>query len=478
MQRDAEFVADVVVTTLKAALAPVLERISAVETRVGHLAKSDEALGGLRERVAVVESKASSVAAPVDVGPVLERIAAMETRLQQLAKTDDSLGALLERVAVVESRPAIEPKEPEAVDLEPVFSRVNATDAKIAALESSIAADAGQMKGLVDQAVAPLRERLAVVESKAAVEPRVQPVADAWPVLERVATIDAKVAMLDEVKGRVAVVEAGAAQWQTQMDQAIAPLRERLVMVETLAKSVPAVATDPAVVDRLDGVESKAQDIRDRVVALETKMASSDVAGRLDAVDGRIARLQERQSAVDVTLSAPDPHTATIERAGLAMTELAKDFGVLRERVAAVEARAPIPGPQGPPGPPGEDGKDGQAGRDGLDGKNGTLENVKMVQVDERSVQFCFKDSGEIIEGGRFTFPVDLYRGVWIEGRTYEAGDSVTWAGAVWHCNDQTRTKPGEGAKAWTLKVKRGRDGRDGKDAPGALPVVSVGVPR
>ena len=59
------------------------------------------------------------------------------------------------------------------------------------------------------------------------------------------------------------------------------------------------------------------------------------------------------------------------------------------------------------------------------------------------------------------------------DGKTYERGDGVTWAGSEWHCNEPTTTKPGDGSKAWTLKVKRGRDGKDGRDAMTA-PVLSV----
>jgi hypothetical protein len=64
-------------------------------------------------------------------------------------------------------------------------------------------------------------------------------------------------------------------------------------------------------------------------------------------------------------------------------------------------------------------------------------------------------------------FPVPLYRGVWRERDDatgdYEIGDEVTYRGSMWHCNEPTRTKPetDEGAKAWTLCVKRGVDGRD-----------------
>jgi hypothetical protein len=88
----------------------------------------------------------------------------------------------------------------------------------------------------------------------------------------------------------------------------------------------------------------------------------------------------------------------------------------VRERVAALETRALVPGPPGP------------AGADGAPG----LE----------------------------------WRGVFADGQTYDRGQLVTWAGSTWHANETTTTKPGDGAKAWTLMVKRGRDGKDGKDGP------------
>ena len=92
------------------------------------------------------------------------------------------------------------------------------------------------------------------------------------------------------------------------------------------------------------------------------------------------------------------------------------DNAALRERVAVLETRAPIPGPAGKDGEPGPPGKDGTAGL--------------------------------------------TYRGVYQEGKRYELGDVVTWAGSAWHTNEATTTKPGESAKAWTLMVKHGRDGK------------------
>ena len=55
------------------------------------------------------------------------------------------------------------------------------------------------------------------------------------------------------------------------------------------------------------------------------------------------------------------------------------------------------------------------------------------------------------------------YCDVWKSGGDYRAGNFVSWGGSVWHCNeDATTEKPGTSA-AWTLAVKRGRDGKDAK---------------
>lgn len=61
-----------------------------------------------------------------------------------------------------------------------------------------------------------------------------------------------------------------------------------------------------------------------------------------------------------------------------------------------------------------------------------------------------------------FDIPAMVYRGVFKSGYEYLPGDTVTWGGSLWHCDEQTQDKPGEtGSKGWTLAAKRGRDGRD-----------------
>lgn len=194
--------------------------------------------------------------------------------------------------------------------------------------------------------------------------------------------------------------------------------KDLAILAQTIAPIVrEAVAT--AVHDaetRLAVAEAQLKaigDIRDRVVVMETKAALPAIlqtAGPTEA---------------DVELSVKD-----------AIEPIKAALAAAQERIAILETRQPVPGPAGKDGAPGLDGKDGAPGRDGLAGMD--------------------------------------YKGVFEEGASYERGHLVTWGGSGWHCNEPTTTKPGEGSKAWTLMVKRGRDGKDGRDAEVA-PVVSLG---
>jgi hypothetical protein len=127
-----------------------------------------------------------------------------------------------------------------------------------------------------------------------------------------------------------------------------------------------------------------------------------------------------------------------------------RELGAMRERVAVVEVKPLIPGPIGP------------AGRDGVDGVG--FDDLIVEHDGERT--FTFKAvRGDVVKAlGTFTLPIPIYRKVWIEGRTYEPCDRVTWAGSEWHCETATTTKPGDGSKAWVLSVKHGRDAKDGRD--------------
>lgn len=122
----------------------------------------------------------------------------------------------------------------------------------------------------------------------------------------------------------------------------------------------------------------------------------------------------ERLAVAETRLAEVDKYAARIEGY---TSFLQRDAAALSERVAIVETRPLQPGPAGKDGDPGPPGADGKAGM--------------------------------------------TYQGVYQEGKSYELGDMATWAGSTWHCNEATTTKPGESTKAWTLMVKKGRDGKD-----------------
>jgi len=121
-------------------------------------------------------------------------------------------------------------------------------------------------------------------------------------------------------------------------------------------------------------------------------------------------------------------------------------------------------------------GKDGDPGNPGRDGFN--LQDFDATVMDDgRTVLLAF-DRGDLSYKIELGFAVMLYRGVYKDGREYEQGDTVTWAGSLWHCDGKTTERPGEGSSPWTLCVKKGRDGKDGtvSDAKAAAS-IRVGVP-
>jgi len=155
------------------------------------------------------------------------------------------------------------------------------------------------------------------------------------------------------------------------------------------------------------------------------------------------------------------------------------------------------PGKEGEKGPEGVPGKDGQDGRDGEPGKDGVgladaLKdadgNLILVMTDGRTkslgridgrdgapgkdgitpqfidAEFVGRTLRLSFDGGQaceFSLAVPEYRGVFKEADSYEPGDMVTWGGSVWHCDEPTKSKPGDPSGHWTLAVKAGRPGRD-----------------
>ncbi|MGQ6276457.1 hypothetical protein ACUNDX_06545 [Serratia sp. IR-2025] len=87
---------------------------------------------------------------------------------------------------------------------------------------------------------------------------------------------------------------------------------------------------------------------------------------------------------------------------------------------------------------------------------------VDVANVDERMFTVTVTRASGACETKTFGIPVMIYRGVFKSEGSYQPGDTVTWGGSLWHCDEITADKPGElGSKGWTLATKRGRDGKD-----------------
>jgi hypothetical protein len=381
MPRDLEGLADIVVLTVKNAMAPALERIALLEKENGDLRQRLDVVTELRDRVVVVETKAAMPAPsavldavePVDLGPILARVSVLEQAYTETKSALAVVPELRDRVVIVETKAALPLPIPATSEVPPVD-------------------------------IAPLLERLAALEQSQA-----------------------------DTKATLA---------------AVPELRDRVVVVETKAAMPLPMPVPPVVIDKEWVAKWEAQNERISEADLKLK----EVANRLDeATDGFSAAFIEM-----LIRNRIDPVTA--------------DVTAVRERVIALEARAPVPGP---PGKDGLDGKDGAPGTPGRDGADGLGFDDMDVEFDDRTLTLKF-ERGSQKRVWPITLPYLQYEGVYIDGKAYERGSVVTWAGSTWHANEQTNTKPGEGSKAWTLIVKRGRDGKDGRDALDPMPVVSV----
>lgn len=273
---------------------------------------------------------------------------------------------------------------------------------------------------------------------------------------------------------------------RSYVDEVYAPLRaenealtRRIIALEELEPRVGEAGRDGA--DGRDAdPELMRQMIAEAVAALPDAPAGRDGEAGRDGVDGR--------DGCDADMEALKAHCAELI-AAMPKPENGKDG---RD---GVDGRDGADGQKGDPGRDGNDGADGVSlagalidrdgvlnltlsngevkalgrveGRDGRDGKDGergsdgqAWDDMEIKRTGLRTVELSF-DHGDRRNTFEMDFPVPVYRGVFAEGEAYEPGDMATWAGSLWHCNEPTVEKPGDGSKAWTLAAKRGRDGKD-----------------
>jgi hypothetical protein len=93
---------------------------------------------------------------------------------------------------------------------------------------------------------------------------------------------------------------------------------------------------------------------------------------------------------------------------------------------------------------------------------NGLIPAIKEY-VGQRDVRLTAHEQRLMALERRLNEIETQYKGVWSADVSYAKGSTATHGGSLWHSNvADNRTKPGE-SDAWTLCVKRGRDGRDAR---------------
>jgi hypothetical protein len=155
--------------------------------------------------------------------------------------------------------------------------------------------------------------------------------------------------------------------------------------------------------------------------------------------------VEESITPIRASVGLLDDRVKTLRELMTAAAGVGGSVAELRERVAVLETRAPVPGPPGPPG------------RDGLDGFG--LEDFSADYDGERTITLAFARDGREARRFPLTLPFQKYQGPYEAGRTYVAGDTVTAGGSVWHCcAPTTAARPGDGVTGWQLAVKHGKN--------------------
>lgn len=114
----------------------------------------------------------------------------------------------------------------------------------------------------------------------------------------------------------------------------------------------------------------------------------------------------------------------------------------------------------------------------GLKGWECIVVGVQSMEIDrdgvrEFSVKSVLSDGTACVKS--FVLPVMLYKGIYKAGAEHVPGDTVTWGGSLWHCDEKTADKPGEvGSCGWSLCAKRGRDGKDGLNGKDLVSGVKI----
>lgn len=227
------------------------------------------------------------------------------------------------------------------------------------------------------------------------------------------------------------------------------------------------------------------------------------LGGELGAQAARIERDLKLQFAVEIERLRAErvEFELRIERAVAERLGSLKDGppgpqGAPGERGEPGETIIGQPGEQGAPGPSGRDGADGvpgSAGADGIDGRDGKdgagiadafvgRDGELVLTYDDGRVKnlgagFARGINAEAIAEMVRRAVADLHKGVWEPG-AYCKGDQVTYGGSLFIAvADTAASDRPTASEAWTLAVKRGRDGKDATPSKAPRPALPLPEP-
>lgn len=342
---------------------------------------------------------------------IVRGVAAVDTLAGQVADItaghDDRLTQLAGAVTELQARPVADPDAIAAV-----AGQVVGITARMAALPTDYVT-LEQVRTTVDDAVAGvvvgttgLAERTAALEARRVADPDDVRALGA----ELIALRTTVEAVPDDVRAAVATVTTGPLS-------AVSELQVRMAAVE--ARPEPPPPPD---------ITGMAHDLRTALMGeLDARMAALPPPVRGDP--GPAPTAEQVRAAVDAYL-------------GTWAADFERHAADVLERAAA---RIPKPA----------DGKDGLG-----------FDDFEVLFDGERTTTFRLA-RGDQVKEWSFRDARMLERGVFTQGRAYQAGDGVTWGGHFWVAQRDTDEAPVEAGDAWRLVVRRGRDGRGLRGDPG-----------
>lgn len=182
-----------------------------------------------------------------------------------------------------------------------------------------------------------------------------------------------------------------------------------------------------------------------------------------------IAAIPTPKDGADGQPGAPGPAGATGERGDAGEPGPRGEIGPMGPQgPEGPQGAAGVQGERGDVGPIGPRGEKGLDGTNGRDGVNLSAKDFARMEFDPdtRLLSLTFERDDVRVTQSCKAEGTMIHRDVYVDGRTYEHGDVVTWGGSSWLAKGTVAVKPGLDtveSRKWVLIVKRGAEGKQGK---------------